>query len=1085
MIRKNRIILIGILLLFVLFSSPFWVWQLKPAKELNVLIMDKTVPDESYREHKGLVWLLNHLKLKKGGNEAYDSKEDYVGFVPTDQPPKFSVRELPENLSLYDVLYVADSYGVYKDEYVGKNQEGNRSELLYGGLTTSDVTRIGDSLMKHHQTLIAEFNTFGSPTEQPVRDGFYDLLHVRWTGWMGRYFHDLGNEEVPVWLKQNYEKQYGEAYTFKGNGLVFVNEEDKVVILTEKDIKDEPVLFTLTKSGAKQYGLGKSIPYHYWFDIIEPYDEKEVQVQANFELSLAKSGVEKLAGSLIPLTFPAVVHHKGSSYDSYYFAGDFADQEQVPNFYQISGITWWQKLFSSNGQGRTDTFYWDAYVPMMKDILTKKKETARNEVEPEVHTAGGMKVVGHSGEDYLQVYKNGAWEDLLIKGVNMGIAKPGAFPGETKISKSDYARWFDQISEMNANAIRVYTIHPPAFYQALYEHNRERNDPLYLFQGVWVNEETFTEKQNAFDQAVTDDFKQEIQRTIDLIHGNAELEERAGHASGTYAHDLSPYLLGWILGVEWDPEAVVGTNEKNADRASFDGKYIMTSNASPFEVWLAEMMDFTANYEAETYGWQHPMSFTNWVTTDLLEHPAEPNLEEDLVSVNPNVILAKESFYPGLFASYHIYPYYPDFLNYEEEYVEYVDHRGKKNNYAGYLHDMKEHHDMPLLVAEFGIPASRGMAHENVYGFDQGNHSEQKQGELLKSLYEDIAAEKMAGGLVFSWQDEWFKRTWNTMDFDNPERRPYWDNVQTNEQHFGLLSFEPDKEDTQLQVDGDPSDWKGRGLEPISFGANENGPIKNVYMASDARGLFLRIDYDKKQWKEDEFNASILLNTIQNQGQSTVPGVPAAKEEGIDFLVELNGKDHSRVLVDSYYDPFYYLYGEKLQMIEMEPNAGTVNNGVYHPIRLILNKRLTIPKQDGSQVQLPLTAYETGKLTYGNGNPDAKDFNSLADFYMKDGILEIRLPWLMLNMKDPSQKEIMGDLWSGDGLESTENIDSISAAVLVTDREKEIVQQVPWMQFTWDNWQEPIYHERLKKSYDVMKEVFGVAGVGGTGTATQ
>lgn len=41
-----------------------------------------------------------------------------------------------------------------------------------------------------------------------------------------------------------------------------------------------------------------------------------------------------------------------------------------------------------------------------------------------------------------------------------------------------------------------------------------------------------------------DDFKAEIQRTVDIIHGNADIEERAGHASGKYVHILSPYLLG-------------------------------------------------------------------------------------------------------------------------------------------------------------------------------------------------------------------------------------------------------------------------------------------------------------------------------------------------------------------------------------------------------------------------------------------------------------------------------------------------------------------------------------------------------------
>ena len=31
------------------------------------------------------------------------------------------------------------------------------------------------------------------------------------------------------------------------------------------------------------------------------------------------------------------------------------------------------------------------------------------------------------------------------------------------------------------------------------------------------------------------------------------------------------------------------------------------------------------------------------------------------------------------------------------------------------------------------------------------------------------------------------------MDYDNPDRRPYWSNAQTGEQQFGLLSFDRHK----------------------------------------------------------------------------------------------------------------------------------------------------------------------------------------------------------------------------------------------------------------------------------------------------
>lgn len=257
------------------------------------------------------------------------------------------------------------------------------------------------------------------------------------------------------------------------------------------------------------------------------------------------------------------------------------------------------------------------------------------------------------------------------------------------------------------------------------------------------------------------------------------------------------------------------TDEKNQDKASYAGTYFKTNDATPFESWLARMLDFTTTYETDKYKWQHSLSFTNWVTTDLLDHPAEPLESEDLVSVNPNHIEKTDRFLAGLFASYHVYPYYPDALNSDQKYMNYIDYQGKKNNYAGYLHELIQAHHLPVLVAEFGVPASRGLTHKNVHGMDQGFHSEKEQGQINKHLYESIVSEGYAGGLVFSWQDEWFKRTWNTMEYDDANRRPYWSNLQTNEQHFGLLSFDPGKLGKSIIMDGNTGDWEQNGVKPI------------------------------------------------------------------------------------------------------------------------------------------------------------------------------------------------------------------------------------------------------------------------------
>jgi len=64
-------------------------------------------------------------------------------------------------------------------------------------------------------------------------------------------------------------------------------------------------------------------------------------------------------------------------------------------------------------------------------------------------------------------------------------------------------------------------------------------------------------------------------------------------------------------------------------------------------------------------GWTVPIAFANWPTTDPLRHPNEPNPHEDLVGVDANHVLPTASWPGGTFASYHVYPYYPDFLQYQ------------------------------------------------------------------------------------------------------------------------------------------------------------------------------------------------------------------------------------------------------------------------------------------------------------------------------------------------------------------------------------------------------------------------------------
>jgi len=666
----------------------------------------------------------------------------------------------------------------------------------------------------------------------------------------------------------------------------------------------------------------------------------------------------------------------------------------------------------------------------------------------------------------FQIYKNGQWRDFFIKGVNMGAVKPGYFPGELGIAKSDYLRWFREIAAMNANTIRVYTILNPDFYEALFEYNMLTSKPLYLFHGVWNDEDLSAKHPNGFDPDVTADFKNEISDLIDVLHGNKTIAPRFGHASGTYTWDVSPYVIGYILGIERDAGFVINTNDENPSVKSFDGDFLYTTkDASPYECWLAQIGDYAISYEYSRYKSQKPLSWTNWITTDPLEHLSDPvRKEEDAVSVDIEHIQKKDSFQPGLFAAYHIYPYYPEFMSYDPVYTKYIDEKGKVNPYEAYLRDLHAYHTVPLLVAEFGIPSSRGCTHQNVLtGYNQGFVSEEQAGEYIADMFDSIAVSGCCGGMVFSWQDEWFKRSWNTMDYDLGDRRAYWSNAQVSEQCYGILTFDPGDKKSVCYVDGDIAEWKH--VKPI---AQMNG--LNLSVMSDEKYMYFLVRDEGPDIETNKY--AIAVSGLKDQGNYSF------KKEGLEFhnpasqCIIIDGKENSAVYVDAYYDVYYRQYSllSYLDIVDRNKAFEVKNSGIFNPINLVLRRGLDFPL---TGLQLPASSYETGKLMYGNANPRSKDYNSLADFFInpRNRSIEIRIPWQLLNVADPSTRTVMGDLYAHDAFDiNPVQIGGFTFELYRMDPTG--VTEGGAGFYSWKPWNTVQYHERLKESYGIIKSNF-------------
>ena len=696
-------------------------------------------------------------------------------------------------------------------------------------------------------------------------------------------------------------------------------------------------------------------------------------------------------------------------------------------------------------------------------FYTKKKEKDSSAGGAESYTDNqtGISCRFKAEGDYFYIYESGDWKQMFMRGVNIGATEPGLFPGDLTISYDTYYRWFGYISEMNCNCIRIYTLMPPQFYQALGDFNKKAKNKLYLYQGIWVNEEDIERLSDTYaeNEKILNDFTTDAVNLVNVIHGKAKIAETAGEAYGTYNTDVSPWLVGWIIGIEWDPNFVINTNNQHPDKKDYDGEYLYTQTASPFEAFLCRVGDALIKHEAKTYKFQVPLAFSNWITTDPLTHPNEPHFDEDKTTVNTENVKCR-NFGPGMFASYHIYPYYPDSLNYQEDYLEYTDDSGKVNTYEAYLEDLKLAHTVPIIVAEFGIPTSRGMGHESVMGYNQGMVDETAQGAMLIDMLGSIENAKYAGGIVFTWQDEWFKRTWNNVMFDIADRRPYWSNIQTTEQCFGLLAFDPGKESMAAYVDGDVSEW--RNTKPTVTTAQGK-----LYIKSDERYLYIMLDAGNYDFEKDTL--LIPINTIADQGSLKAAQYNAEFDTAADFLIYINGKDNSHIYVDRYYDAFnyYFLESKKLSDIKAEENAGVKNSGMFDIMRLCYGYNLTVK---GTNQVVPDKAYETGKLRYGNGNPKAQEYKSLSDFYFKNGKLEIRIPWQLLNVMDPSGKQQISDFRKTQVIspQAYQSFDFGFAYRTGTESLKITLGG----SYEYNGWNTPTWHERLKPAYYELQNYF-------------
>jgi hypothetical protein len=363
--------------LALLVLVPWTAYQTRPRHRIDLVVLDKTVPFRNEFEHRSLYWLLEYLNVVKADGTHYRVDADYLGAYPGPHPgdPPERTRDLTANdVAGARLVYLADTYGVYRRDLASGVEERaalERSQKIYGGLTRdeADAAAAAPALGK---TLVAEFNTLGSPTPDDARGILEGALGVRWTRWIGRYFTHLEDTgEVPGWMRRDYEREWRLPWEFHGPGYVLMQDDAHCEVL-RVGFEVERVGLTIDVETGREAELGRAhggVPYPYWFDIVEAAPAADRL--ASFHWHPTAAGRERLKARGLPETFPAVTRRSfldGGT--AWYFAGDFADNPMDPTPVPFLGYLSWRRTAERIKVAPSETaFYWTFYAPMMEVIL--------------------------------------------------------------------------------------------------------------------------------------------------------------------------------------------------------------------------------------------------------------------------------------------------------------------------------------------------------------------------------------------------------------------------------------------------------------------------------------------------------------------------------------------------------------------------------------------------------------------------------------------------------------------------------------------------------------------------------------------
>jgi hypothetical protein len=409
------------------------------------------------------------------------------------------------------------------------------------------------------------------------------------------------------------------------------------------------------------------------------------------------------------------------------------------------------------------------------------------------------------------------------------------------------------------------------------------------------------------------------------------------------------------------------------------------------------------------------------------------------------------------------------------------------SSYFGYLQELVAHHGpIPTVISEYGVPSSRGNAHLHPLGWGHGGHDERAMAGIDARLTREIQASGAAGSILFAWMDEWFKKNWAVMDYEIPlENTRLWHNVMDAEQNYGILGQYAGDSGTTPVLGGDPARWRGLPIWESPSAVGAPGP-RRLRAGADESYFYLAVELPQGRFSWSDQGIQLAIDTyLPRVGQHRLPRTDVRSEIGFEFLIDLPDPRSGRVLVT----PDYNRHASRLDPATGDDQGRfskrpvmtrNRSDGRFDSLFVITNRARF--GRDGTL--FPARGYDRGRLLHAT-----EATSTLADWYLDEnaGLLELRIPWDLLNVTDPSTRTLLSDPKT-EGHFGTVTAGDFHVGVLFYSKGSKptIIGALPALQqgswparvFTgwrWPGWTEPRSHARLKPVYDSIRTLWRAA----------